>query len=509
MSSSYGTDHPNPVVNRANSANDVRNKTQFFSRDSTKKRLILVGADLLAYLISILDGWSVSVLLRQDYSHDYSLVTLFFLFGFPIILLVALSEHHGHYSRFKGFWEEYGEYIKSVAIVAGTTTTYIVVTKLDVSRAWLISTWVSVLVFVPIARIIAKEIMIDKGQWFTPTVIIGSGDNALETALAIESNRYMGFKVQALLDLNQKAQDEEELEITDFLSGKKRRFKKIRPTGSVPALLEEMKFPYVVFALEYDEYIRYRDAVNRIIASRNNLSLIPPLKGLPLFGSEIAPVFRHDVMLVQIRNNLARATPRAVKRMFDIVGATLLLFLLSPILLFIWYTVRSDGGGALYSQERVGEGGKRFDCLKFRSMIENADNRLSEILANDPVLRDEWENDHKLKNDPRITEIGKFLRKTSLDELPQLWNVLKGEMSLVGPRPIVEEEVEKYGAGYRYYSETRPGLTGLWQISGRNDVTYSSRVNLDSWYVRNWSLWLDVTILAKTLNIVLGRKGAY
>jgi undecaprenyl-phosphate galactose phosphotransferase len=131
------------------------------------------------------------------------------------------------------------------------------------------------------------------------------------------------------------------------------------------------------------------------------------------------------------------------------------------------------------------------------------------VLASDASARMEWERDFKLRNDPRITPIGAFLRKTSLDELPQLWNVLKGDMSLVGPRPIVTEEMDRYGDQLGYYLEARPGMTGLWQISGRNDVDYSARVNLDAWYVRNWSLWYDIVILLKTINVVFRRHGAY
>jgi undecaprenyl-phosphate galactose phosphotransferase len=150
-----------------------------------------------------------------------------------------------------------------------------------------------------------------------------------------------------------------------------------------------------------------------------------------------------------------------------------------------------------------------FGCLKFRTMVPDADGVLRRLLEVDPRARAEWERDFKLKDDPRITPIGDFLRRTSLDELPQLWNVLKGEMSLVGPRPIIEEEVERYGDQVGYYLETRPGITGLWQISGRNNIGYDDRVALDSWYVRNWSIWYDLVILVKTIAVVLRGKGAY
>ena len=146
---------------------------------------------------------------------------------------------------------------------------------------------------------------------------------------------------------------------------------------------------------------------------------------------------------------------------------------------------------------------------KFRSMVQNADDVLFEYLTNRPALRQEWERNHKLMRDPRITWIGRLLRHTSLDELPQLWNALRQEMSLVGPRPIVQEEIQRYGEDYLLYQKVRPGITGLWQVSGRNNVSYERRISLDSYYVRNWSIWLDLYVLARTIKVVLKGEGAY
>ncbi|HCI4318393.1 TPA: sugar transferase, partial [Klebsiella pneumoniae] len=170
---------------------------------------------------------------------------------------------------------------------------------------------------------------------------------------------------------------------------------------------------------------------------------------------------------------------------------------------------RKDGGPAIYGHERVGKNGRKFKCLKFRSMVINSKEVLENLLINDNEAREEWEKTFKLKNDPRITKIGHFLRRTSLDELPQLFNVLKGEMSLVGPRPIITEELQRYNEEVDYYLLSKPGMTGLWQVSGRSDVDYDTRVYLDSWYVKNWSMWNDIAILFKTIAVVLNRDGAY
>ena len=171
--------------------------------------------------------------------------------------------------------------------------------------------------------------------------------------------------------------------------------------------------------------------------------------------------------------------------------------------------VALDGGPVLYRHTRIGKGGQRFNCLKFRSMATKADQLLAQRLTKDAVARDEWLQTQKLKNDPRVTAVGHVLRATSLDELPQLFNVLKLDMSLVGPRPVVEAELPRYGRNVKHYLKVRPGVTGLWQVSGRSNTSYSRRVALDSYYVKNWQLWLDFVILVRTIVVVARREGAH
>jgi exopolysaccharide production protein ExoY len=205
-----------------------------------------------------------------------------------------------------------------------------------------------------------------------------------------------------------------------------------------------------------------------------------------------------------------RALAGATMRAFDIAAAAGILLLASPVLLaialMVWMT---DGGPAFFSQARIGRDGRRFQCLKFRSMCVDADVRLAKLLASDENARREWQADHKLRVDPRITRLGRFLRKTSLDETPQLINVLRGEMSLVGPRPIVDAEIPRYGRRFSAYCAQRPGITGLWQVSGRNDVSYRRRVALDTAYSNRKSLALDMRILIATVPAVLLRRGSY
>lgn len=199
-----------------------------------------------------------------------------------------------------------------------------------------------------------------------------------------------------------------------------------------------------------------------------------------------------------------------VKAIFDRCFAALALLFFAPFLIAISLVIYfGDGRPVLFRHKRVGRGGKVFDCLKFRTMANDADERLKAILETDPEARAEWEANQKLEDDPRITCVGEFFRKTSLDELPQFWNVLRGEMSVVGPRPIVEKEAHHYGEHYQDYLSVRPGVTGLWQVTGRSRTSYAERVALDSDYVRNRSFRMDLWIILKTIKVMLVRDGAF
>ncbi|MBA4775923.1 MULTISPECIES: sugar transferase [Agrobacterium] len=198
------------------------------------------------------------------------------------------------------------------------------------------------------------------------------------------------------------------------------------------------------------------------------------------------------------------------KRSFDMTSAALALLIFSPIFLLIAVLVKlSDPGPIFYGHRRVGHNGRYFHCLKFRTMAMNGDEILRQYLAANPEAAEEWRATRKLKNDPRVTAVGAVLRKLSLDELPQLLNIIRGEMSVVGPRPVVDEELSYYESAAAYYLSTRPGLTGLWQISGRNDVSYKTRVAFDTHYVQNWSMRQDVFIIVKTIPAVCLSRGSY
>ncbi|MFC5498394.1 sugar transferase [Caenimonas terrae] len=199
----------------------------------------------------------------------------------------------------------------------------------------------------------------------------------------------------------------------------------------------------------------------------------------------------------------------AVKRGIDIVGALVFFLIFLPVFVFVGVGVRmSSPGAALYRQSRVGKGGRRFGFYKFRSMLCDSEEVLSSFLDTDPRAREQWESHQKLEQDPRITRFGRFIRRSSLDELPQFWNVLVGDMSLVGPRPCMPEQEPRYGRYWSIYCAMRPGLTGLWQVSGRNHLSYNDRVRLDVQYAQHWSLWLDLKIISKTFWVVATGHGS-
>lgn len=214
----------------------------------------------------------------------------------------------------------------------------------------------------------------------------------------------------------------------------------------------------------------------------------------------------------RISRSLQSLDGELFKRLFDILFSLSVLILFAPVYLLLAFSIAlSSSGPIFYVQERVGKNRKRFYCLKFRTMVENADDILLEIMEKSPHLRQEFEDNFKLKQDPRITWIGRFLRMTSLDEFPQFWNVLKGDMSVVGPRPLVEEELPRYGRHINKILTIRPGITGLWQVSGRNDIPYPRRVQIDLYYANDKNLWMDMWILFKTIGVVIFPKnnGAY
>ena len=421
------------------------------------------------------------------------------------LLMAALVTFwlRGHYSKRRPVSSEVLDIAKVFLAIAVLDAFVSYLGKWNFSRSWFLTAWLLAFMFVPLVRVVTKRILIRSGRWLRPTVIVGIGRNAREAAEALNSEPLMGLEVSAFLALPTDEMCESFLDVAG-------KHVPIIALGSEPfPILDRLGSPQVVVALEAENLLPYQKLLQKLSARFTDTCIIPPLRGLPLYGMEMTHFFSHEVLMLTMRNNLARPGPRFVKRSFDIVASSALIIFLAPMFAFFSWKIRRTDGAAIFGHERVGRDGKAFRCLKFRTMVSNADKVLEELLARDPEAQAEWNRDFKLKNDPRVTAIGRFLRETSLDELPQLWNVIKGEMSLVGPRPVVVDELARYGDQAGYYLETRPGMTGLWQVSGRNNTGYDDRVALDCWYVRNWSLWHDMVILLRTIRVVLAREGAY
>ena len=280
--------------------------------------------------------------------------------------------------------------------------------------------------------------------------------------------------------------------------------------ADAPEIIRASGIKTVIITAPGMDSSRLEQLIAQIQPFVRDISFVPDLMMLPLGNVGVEPFFTEKVFMLHIRNNLARRRNRWVKRLFDLTATISGGLLISPILLLLAVIVGIDNKGRIiFAHRRVGKGGRLFPCYKFQSMVPNAQKRLEEYLAQNPEARKEWKESFKHMNYPRVTKLGAFLRKTSLDELPQLWNVLTGDMSLVGPRPIVTKEIERYGDYIREYYMVPPGITGMWQVNGRSDTTYEERVAMDTWYVRNWSVWIDLVYLFKTVKIVFTGKGAY
>ena len=424
-------------------------------------------------------------------------------FGLLLLLAVATFWWRGHYTLRLPFWDELREIIRSLLLVAMLNGMVVLFAKWPVSRfLWPVS-WGLALVLLPVFRAWMKGWLLKANAWQLPTVIVGVGSHAVEAWRAMQSERLLGFDVRAFVAVGNSGP--ESLEVAPG-----RSLPVYYPDKLLP-WLEAQGHPHVTIAVNEQELREIAGQIELISLSYKDLHVIPPLAGLPLFGVTANHFFSHEVLLLRVRNNLASKPMMLAKRIFDIFGSAVGLLLLAPLFAYLAIQIKRQGGpgSVLFGHERIGMNGQPFKCWKFRTMTHNSAEVLEQLLATDPAAREEWNKDFKLKNDPRVTPIGAFLRRSSLDEIPQLWNVLKGEMSLVGPRPVIHAELERYAGRVEFYLEARPGLTGLWQVSGRNETTYEERVSLDAWYVKNWNLWYDIAILCKTIRTVVSGRGAY
>lgn len=424
------------------------------------------------------------------------------LWWLPILFVVVFA-YGGLYQKRYDFWYEVKVTIKSVTMGFTLAILFLFLSKSieEVPRTVIILAYTFAAFLLPVSRYLIKSKITKLGLWVKPVLILGAGKTAELVIKGFKREVTMGYHPIGMLD--------DDCRKKGFTLGKL-----IIPVlgkfSDVEKVINQTGVKDIVIAVPGMDNKRLVDLTNRLQQISANIMLVPDLFGLPLSGIGVDFLFEEKVLLLSVRNNLLLSFNHWLKRIFDLIVVTMMLLFFLPLMFIIAVAIRIESKGpVLFSHSRLGKNGESFNCLKFRTMVINSQEILEEILTKNPEIRSEWERDFKLKDDPRITHVGKFLRKTSLDELPQLFNVLAGQMSLVGPRPIITDEINKYGVFYKDFTMVLPGLTGLWQVSGRNDVTYEERVQLDVWYVRNWSPWIDITLLLRTVAVVLGGKGAY
>src|SRR5829696_5804371 len=365
------------------------------------------------------------------------------------------------------------------------------------SRLLLGSGFVGLLLLAPLLRHFVKWWMMRGGLWGKPVMVIGAGDIGARLVRALQREWSLGLKPIAVFD-NRLAPAGGALEgvpyrgtLTDAMS-----------------LARKRAANTAIFAMPHARREHLMGFINRASKSFRYVIVIPNMAGITTSAAVARDLV--GILGVEIKHNLLNPWIRRIKRALDLLGVVAGGLLISPLVLAIVGLIKLvSSGPAFYTQHRLGKGGNHFRCWKFRTMHVDADWLLTQYLQDNSELRWEWEQDHKLRSDPRVTRAGRFLRATSLDELPQLWNVFKGEMSLVGPRPIVPDEIHHYNGEGPLLLSLKPGITGAWQVSGRSAVAYPERAALELEYVEGWSLWRDLRILLRTVPVVVAGLGAH
>ena len=385
--------------------------------------------------------------------------------------------------------------ITLVYALLGATSFFLRAAELYSRLAFIIALLLSLLL-VPLARAITRSLFAKAAWWGVPVVILGAGETGRIIAKSLQKQPGLGLKLVAFLDDDPNKHGE--LENIPVIGG----------LELAPILAERYGVRHALLAMPGAKRERLLEIIEDYGSFFPRLYLIPDLLGVASLWASAKDY--GGLLALEVRQNLLQPLSKRVKRTMDLVLVLLALPFLLPLTILIATAIGLESRGAVFfTQQRIGRGGKPFKAYKFRSMVQNAEQVLKSALEQNIELQEEWALNQKLRRDPRVTKVGWLLRKTSLDEMPQLWNVLVGQMSLVGPRPIVQNEITRYGDAFKLYCKVTPGLTGMWQVNGRNNTTYAERVRFDAYYARNWSVWLDIYILARTFRAVIRAEGAY
>lgn len=468
-------------------------KEKIYKMDYYSEKILTVLLLIFEY-IAIIVAEKISLIIQNNIPYTagkFYIPDIYFYLVIPAIYIFFV-EHTKVNERFIFFWETmqrtfyavlYSEIFCIIALYVFKSSNYL-------SRSYIVIffmiSFLSLYLFRQLLVKTCNRLNILK----TPVIFVGNGKATKDIIYFTNHNNCFGIKVADIIE-----------EIEDINQLRKNIITKI----------EQLKVKTVIIAIPNLEKNKLLNLVEDIQPLVRNLMFVPNTIGIPVINLEVKKIYESNMLLLSIRNNLAKKTNRRIKRIFDIVFSLLTMVIIIPvsIIVMILIMIESPGAAPIFKHYRVGRGGTLFPCYKFRSMVPNAQEKLQEYLKSDLEAQKEWNTYFKLKDDPRITKIGRFIRKTSIDELPQFINVLKGEMSWVGPRPIIKDEIHYYGKYINDYYAVLPGITGMWQANGRSDTGYDERVVLDTWYVRNWNIWIDIALIIKTIKAVLFGKGAY
>jgi len=422
-------------------------------------------------------------------SHFYLAAVWIFMFAYEKL-----------YTKRYPFWEEVKILLKSASLSFTFIMVMIFITRKQIrfSRTIVILAWILSLLLFPLFRYLTKTFLVRFNLWKKKLIILGVHQTSLAIIKSIRQNTTMGYEVVGFLDNDPQKQN--------------KKFFGVKVLGAIKdleSITKKYQFKDIMIATPHLP----RNQLKELLAKSEKLSdsmwLIPRSGDFITEGVEIEVI--GQVLTLYIKKNLEKIWNILIKTFFDKVLTLILIILFLPILAIVAIAIKLDSPGpVIFTQKRIGQHRKLFNLFKFRSMYMNSEAKLAEYLQTDREAQRQWSEFKKLKNhDPRVTRVGKIIRKYSLDELPQLINVLMGKMSLVGPRPYLAEELKGKDEFIDMIIRVKPGITGLWQISGRSELPFEERNALDEYYIRNWSLWLDITILLKSLKVLLSRKGAY
>ncbi len=469
--------------------------------------LAICSAFVTAYFTTqwvkeLLNMSSIEVFNQNNALHDISFI-------FMSLIALFLFYIKGHYTQRVPWWNQV-RYVFLCFVAAFVVDNFIRFgLRLPLSYHVMTLSWVFSFCFILIFRQIAFRLLKALRLWKVNTIIIGSINTVTDMLYAFHADDYAGYDIRAVF-LRDKKDKEFDLEnvpkqYADILVS--------RDTDNYIEYIKDNLNHTFIICLETFRGEERDALIEQLTDMKAIYSVVPPTSTMNLSEMKPQVFFGCDIMMLHAKNNIASVLGRFLKRLLDMSASGIALILLSPLFLIVGICLKAEGqgGSIFYGGYRLGYRDSKFKCWKFRSMEPDSDHLLYELLDSDPEIKKEWEKYMKLKvDDPRVTtKTAKLIRKLSIDELPQLWNVFNGDMSLVGPRPILEREKDLLGDSYKNYIKTRPGITGLWQVSGRNDTSFQRRIYMDNWYIRNWSIWGDIVILIKTLKVVFKGSGSF